>query len=221
MADIQESERVTQKRQRLAQPGQADAARGYGAVPVCIHLTQATETLLPFGAVASDEATADARVATVLEHMRLENDHDFPGCIAAFAHPRYEVVATGEVHDGQDAVDAFLTENRRAFPDFHFEPSRVSGCADSVLVEGVFTGTQHGTWRGLPATGRRVTFRMAVVFDFDGDDLVCERVYFDLGTPLRQLGVARDPTSLSGRLTTVISHPITIARALLRARRRR
>lgn len=169
--------------------------------------------------MASDEAIADGRVATVLEHMRLENEYDFPGCIAAFAHPRYEVVATGEVHDGQDAVDAFLTENRRAFPDFHFEPSRVTGGAETVLVEGVFTGTQRGAWRGLPATGRPVSFRMAVIFDFDGDDLVCERVYFDLGTPLRQLGVARDPTSLSGRLTTVVTHPITIARALLRSRR--
>jgi steroid delta-isomerase-like uncharacterized protein len=169
--------------------------------------------------VASDETTADARVAAVLEHMRLENEYDFAGCIGAFAHPRYEVVATGEVHDGQESVDAFLTENRRAFPDFHFEPSRVIGGADAVLVEGVFSGTQQGAWRGLPATGRPVNFRMAVVFDFDGDDLVCERVYFDLGTPLRQLGVARDPTSLGGRLTTVACHPVTIARALRRARR--
>jgi steroid delta-isomerase-like uncharacterized protein len=171
--------------------------------------------------VASDEATVDPRVATVLEHMRLENDHDFPGCIAAFAHPRYEIVATGEIHDGPDAVGGFLAENRSAFPDFHFDPTRVTSGVDTVLVEGVFTGTQDGPWRGLPATGRRVDFRMAVVFDFDGDDLVCERVYFDLGTPLRQLGVARDPTSLSGRLTTLASHPLTIARALLRATRRR
>ena len=82
--------------------------------------------------MASDEAAADGRVATVLEHMRLENEYDFAGCIGAFAHPRYEIVATGEVHDGPESVDAFLAENRRAFPDFHFEPSRVTGCADSV-----------------------------------------------------------------------------------------
>lgn len=163
----------------------------------------------------------DPRVATVLEHMRLENDHDFPGCIGEFAHPRYEIVATGEVHDGAGAVDGFLNENRRAFPDFHFAPTRTTPAGDSVLVEGVFTGTHLGPWRGLPATGRRVEFRMAVIFDFDGDDLVCERVYFDLGTPLRQLGVARDPTSLGGRLTTVLTHPVTIAAALLRTVRRR
>ena len=169
--------------------------------------------------MTSDQATPDPRVETVLEHMRLENEHDFAGCIGVFAHPRYEIVATGEVHDGPDAVDAFLTENRRAFPDFHFDPTRVTGGADTVLVEGAFTGTQQGAWRGLPPTGRSVNFRMAVVFEFDGTDLVGERVYFDLGTPLRQLGVARDPTSPSGRLTTLLCHPVTIVRALLRARR--
>jgi steroid delta-isomerase-like uncharacterized protein len=166
-------------------------------------------------------AADDPRVATVLEHMRLENGYDFGGCIDAFHHPRYEIVATGEVHDGQAAVDAFLAENRRAFPDFHFEPTRITAATDAVLVEGVFTGTHEGTWRGLPATGRPVDFRMAVIFDFEGPHLVCERVYFDLGTPLRQLGVAREPTSLSGRLTILLSHPVTIARALLRASRRR
>jgi steroid delta-isomerase-like uncharacterized protein len=153
--------------------------------------------------------------------MRLENEHDFPGCIGAFTHARYEIVATGEIHDGPDAVDAFLAENRRAFPDFRFTPTRTTGSANSVLVEGAFTGTHDGPWRGLPATGRRVDFRMAVVFEFDGEDLVCERVYFDLGTPLRQLGVSRDPTSLGGRLTTLACHPVTIAKALLRTARRR
>ena len=153
--------------------------------------------------------------------MRLENEHNFRGCIGAFAHPRYEIVATGEIHDGAAAVDAFLAENRRAFPDFRFHPARTVAAGDSVLVEGTFTGTHEGTWRGLPATGRKVSFRMAVVFEFDGEDLVCERVYFDLGTPLRQLGVARDPTSLSGRMTTVLTHPVTITRALVRALGRR
>lgn len=167
---------------------------------------------------------ADRRVAVVLEHMSLENDHDLPGCIAVFDHPRYEIVATGEVYDGAEAVASLLGENRRAFPDFRFEPRRTLPAGDAVLVEGDFTGTHEGTWRGLPATGRPVDFPMAIVFEFEGAGLVCERVYFDLGTPLRQLGVARDPLSLGGRLTTAATHPVTLARALarsLRLRRRR
>lgn len=169
---------------------------------------------------ADGEPLRDRRVAVVLEHMRLENEHDFPGCIAAFERPRYEIVATGEVHDGANGVNAFLVENRTAFPDFRFEPSRVAPADDVVLVEGVFTGTQAGSWRGLPATGRSVDFRMAVVFEFDGEALVGERVYFDLSTPLRQLGVSRNPLSLGGRLTTALNHPVTITRALCGSARR-
>jgi steroid delta-isomerase-like uncharacterized protein len=166
---------------------------------------------------------AERRLALVLEHMRLENAHDFDGCIAVFAHPRYEIVATGEVYDGHGGVDTLLNENRAAFSDFHFEPLRTVPAGDAVLVEGVFTGTHDGTWRGLPATGRKVSVRMAVVFEFEGEAMVCERVYFDLGTVLRQMGVARDPTSLAGRLTTLLAHPIHVPRAFARAlfRRRR
>jgi hypothetical protein len=41
-------------------------------------------------------------------------------------------------------------------------------------------------------------------------------VYFDQATIMRQLGVAHDPASLAGRVTTALSHPVTIGRALLR-----
>ena len=51
---------------------------------------------------------------------------------------------------------------------------------------------------------------------FEDDKLVCERVYFDSATTLRQLGVARDPLSLVGRAGTVVSHPIRIGRGLIR-----
>jgi steroid delta-isomerase-like uncharacterized protein len=161
------------------------------------------------------------RVGLVNEHMRLENAHDFAACIAEFGRPRYHVLADGDVFEGAARVDHFLSENRRAFPDFRFEPSRVSPTPDAVLVEGVFTGTHDGPWRGLPATGRWVEFPMCLIFDFDGDVMVGERLYFDLGTPLRQLGVAYDPNTVKGKVFIALGHPVTIVRALLRTARLR
>ncbi|MEA2716663.1 MAG: hypothetical protein QOI99_980 [Actinomycetota bacterium] len=158
----------------------------------------------------------DPRVAIVEEHVRLENGYDFPGCVATFHHARYELVATGEVFDGPEAVDGFLAQNRRAFPDFAFAATRISPAEGGVLVEGRFTGTQQGTWRGLPPTGRRVDFPMAVLFDFEGDQMVCERLYFDLGTPLHQLGVADDPNHLRGKITMAVTHPLVVLRASVR-----
>jgi hypothetical protein len=51
---------------------------------------------------------------------------------------------------------------------------------------------------------------------FNEDRLICERVYFNPGTILRQLGIAHDPLSLTGRLATVVNHPLTVGRAVAR-----
>jgi len=42
---------------------------------------------------------------------------------------------------------------------------------------------------GIPATGRRISVRIACLYEFEKDRLVCERVWFDFATILRQLGV--------------------------------
>jgi steroid delta-isomerase-like uncharacterized protein len=159
---------------------------------------------------------AEQRVAIVNEHMRHENAHDFPMCIGEFGHPRYEVLADGEVFDGAARVNQFLSENRKAFPNFVFQPTRVSPTPDAVLVEGRFTGTHLGAWRGLPATGRHVDFPMCLIFEFQDDQMVNEKIYFDLGTPLRQLGVAFNPNGVAFKTVTVLTHPVTIVRAALR-----
>ena len=77
-------------------------------------------------------------------------------------------------------------------------------------------GTHLGDFRGLPATGRAFRCRMLAVFLFEEDRLTCERVYFDANTILRQLGVAHDPLTVSGRIATVLNHPVTIGGAFLR-----
>src|SRR5712692_6429595 len=155
------------------------------------------------------------REATVLEHMEAENAHDFARCIAAFSHPRYEIVATGEVWDGHAGVNTLLNENKKGFPNFHFQPETMHHADSAVIVEGRFTGTHDGNWRGLPATGRKVDFPLIIVFQFDEERMVCERTYFDIGTPLRQLGVARDPNSRAGKVATVVNHPLVVGKALI------
>jgi hypothetical protein len=48
-------------------------------------------------------------------------------------------------------------------------------------------GTHSGPLAGLDPTGRPFRCRMTAFFLFEGADLVCERVYFDSATILRQL----------------------------------
>jgi steroid delta-isomerase-like uncharacterized protein len=171
--------------------------------------------------VALDEVLRKKREETCIGHLTAENAHQFDAAIGFFARPRYEVVATGEVHDGAPALDRLMQENVTAFPDFNYEFERLHHADDAIVVEGTFRGTHEGTWRGLPATGRRVEFPMLIVFPFEREAMMGERIFFDLNTALRQLGVARDPNSTAGKITTVLNHPVTIGRALLRMLRRR
>ena len=153
------------------------------------------------------------------EHMESENHHDFDTTIATFDRPRYEIVATGDVYDGEQEVRRYFAETRTAFPDQRNELIALHHAQDAVIAEFDLLGTHLGPLRSLPPTGRSFRCRMAAFFLFEGDRITCERVYFDQTTILRQLGIAHDPSSLAGRASIVLNHPLTIGRALLKARK--
>ena len=129
------------------------------------------------------------REAVVREHMESENRRDFEATLRTFAHPRYELVATGQVFDGTDAVREYYAASRGAFPDQRNVVHALHHADDAVIVEFDLLGTHRGEFLGTPPTGRSFTCRMAAVFLFAGDQIVCERVYFDAATILRQLGI--------------------------------
>jgi steroid delta-isomerase-like uncharacterized protein len=156
------------------------------------------------------------RESIVREHMDSENRHEFDATLETFHHPRYELVATDDVYDGQEEVERYFEETRRAFPDQRNELLALHHSDDAVLVEAVVRGTHRGPLRNLPPTGREFELPILSIFVFDDDKLICERVYFDQSTLLRQLGIARDPLSLTGRLGTLVGHPLTIGRGLVR-----
>ena len=156
------------------------------------------------------------REAIVLEHMESENRYEFDVTLDTFDHPRYELIATGDVYDGPQEVSDYFEETRRAFPDQRNELLALHHSDDAVLVEAIIRGTHRGPLRSLPPTGREYELRILSMFVFEEERLLCERVYFDQLTVLRQLGIARDPTSLTGRVETLIGHPLTIGRGLIR-----
>ena len=166
--------------------------------------------------MAVTAALRKRREAIVVEHMQSENRHEFDVTMETFEHPRYELIATGDVYDGPEEVARYFEETRTAFPDQRNELITMHHSDDAVLVEAMLYGTHDGSFRGLPPTGRSFEMRFLAVFVFEEDRLVCERVYFDSGTILRQLGIAHDPLSLVGRLATVANHPLTVGRALVR-----
>jgi steroid delta-isomerase-like uncharacterized protein len=127
------------------------------------------------------------RDLVVREHMASENRLDFDATIATFEHPRYELVASGQVFDGEEEVRRYFASSRAAFPDQRNELHALHHGDDAVVVEFDLLGTHLGELAGAAPTGRTFRCRMAAVFEFSGDRIVCERVYYDSASILRQL----------------------------------
>ena len=132
----------------------------------------------------------DRRLAVLEEHFRSEIDHDWDACLATFRDtPRYEIVATGQIHEGREAVVAYHSAQRTAFPDQRHEHVRMHVASDDTIIsEFDLLGTNTGEFLGLPPTGQAFRVAVIAVFTFDGDRITNERVYLDSASLLRQIG---------------------------------
>lgn len=136
------------------------------------------------------DALRQRRLEVLEEHFRSEIDHDWDACLATFKDvPRYEIVATGAVHEGADAVVAYHRAQRTAFPDQRHEHVRMHVADDDTVVsEFDLLGTNTGEFLGMPPTGEAFRVPVIAVFSFDGDRITNERVYLDGASLLRQIG---------------------------------
>ncbi|MEA2347181.1 MAG: hypothetical protein QOG62_968 [Thermoleophilaceae bacterium] len=146
--------------------------------------------------MTGDQELRERRKAVVIEHMESENVHDFDTTIGTFGHPRYEIIPTGDVFDGEEAVRQYFEDTRIAFPDQRNELIELHHTDASVIVEFDLKGTHLGPLRGIPATGKEFTCRTVAFFLFEGDRIICERVYFDAATILSQLGLVQAAPAL-------------------------
>lgn len=137
--------------------------------------------------VPISEKLREAREDILRRHLEAHNTGDFDGVIATFHHPRIELVASGRVLDGAEAVTEYLHSRRRSFPDQRFELIRVHHSDGAVITEHWMTGTHLGELHGVEPSGKKFKARMAAVFEFEDDRLIGERLYYDAGTIARQL----------------------------------
>jgi steroid delta-isomerase-like uncharacterized protein len=131
----------------------------------------------------------ERRLELVREHLQSENEHRFDDTLGTFDHPRYEIMATSDVHDGPDEVAEYYRASRAAFPDQRNEAVVLHQAQDAVIVEFDLLGTMRGELRGIAPTGRSFRCRMCALFLFEpgGERIVCERVYFDQATIAQQV----------------------------------
>ena len=130
------------------------------------------------------------RLALLEEHFTSEVAKEFDRTLATFAgHPRYEIMATGQVYDGSEEVLAYHRAQRTAFPDqrhdgvvFHVADD------DTIVAEFELLGTNLGEFYGMAPTGKAFRVPVIAVFSFDGELLTNERIYLDAASVLTQIG---------------------------------
>lgn len=152
----------------------------------------------------SDPDLRQRRLDVLERHFQSEVDHDWETCLATFdGRPHYEIMATGQVYDGDEEVLAYHRNQRKAFPDQRHENVRFHHADDVVVAEFDLLGTNLGELHGLPPTGRSFRVPVVALFFFRGDRITNERIYLDVASILRQIGrsdfpAAAGPTSTSG-----------------------
>lgn len=98
---------------------------------------------------------------------------------------------------GIEAFLAFVASFKQAFPDLRWEMREFIEGSDTVVVEGVFLGTNTGPmvgpWGYLPATGRRVKLSFCDIWNVRNGRIVENRIYYDQVTFFGQLGLLMSP----------------------------
>src|SRR3977135_529364 len=165
-----------------------------------------------------------ARLKLVEEHVRHENDHNLEAIMGTFgATAHYDDEPWDAHYVGRDAVRAFYEGLLQALPGLRIDVLHTHASDTAVVLEVVIRGQHLGPWRGLPATGAQIELPLCGIFTFDdaerdnAERLAGERIYYDRATLLRQLGIFHEPDRAIGRITTLLTHPLTIAQI---ARRR-
>ena len=108
------------------------------------------------------------REELVMRHVAGENDRDLEAIMATFALPRYEIVPTGMVFDGDEQVRQMILRQWDELPRLRYSAEAIFHSADGLVVE------TRTTCPGTPVNMLSIN-----LFGFHGDGLILERCYFD------------------------------------------
>jgi predicted ester cyclase len=64
-------------------------------------------------------------------------------------------------------VHGYYKDLLTSLPDLHIDIVHCFAAENGVALEVRISGTHLGSWRGLPPTGRRVTFPLCGLYTFD------------------------------------------------------
>lgn len=130
----------------------------------------------------------------VNRHLAAENAHRLDETLATL-HPDcvFEDVTLGLEYRGREGAGRYYRTWWEAFSIEVRGIARHWTTEGNMIAEARYVGTHTGDFFGVPATGRAIDIRLAVVIRFQDGLMLGERFYYDLASLLSQLGVERLP----------------------------
>jgi steroid delta-isomerase-like uncharacterized protein len=126
------------------------------------------------------------------EHVDAENARDEQRVLATYVAdgPIFDDVPTGRRYVGGREIVANYQHLWDGFAGLVRRIDSWAFGANSAVIELTLSGRQDGPYRGSPASGRELTFRIIARFRFDEDGRIAqETAYYDVLTFRRQLGL--------------------------------
>jgi steroid delta-isomerase-like uncharacterized protein len=121
------------------------------------------------------------REQLVLRHIDAENRNDTETALETFTRPKYDLRAVeGPLIEGSDMVRELIASFGTSLPTITYVAEKIHHADDAVIVEYRITGRHEGEYNGIPASGATVDYPAIAVYEFDGFDLICERIYLNL-----------------------------------------
>ena len=141
--------------------------------------------------------------AVVERGLKNFNAHDMEA-MARDSAPDIEATAPGNIKlKGPQAVKEFNANWVKGFPDARAEATKIHTAGNTVIVEGIFTGTHDGTLQtpdgNIPATGRKVRGEFVQIFEVDRGLVKSDHLIFDRVQLMTQHGVAPASPAQSGK----------------------
>jgi len=130
--------------------------------------------------------------AIVAEHIRCENEHDWPAVYQTFVQDDsafYEVIPLKTTFKGIVGVRQFYETIAAAMPDLQIKVTAQYDTPGCTICETIITGTHLGPYLHMPASGNPITIELAGFYLFDEhcSKLVAERIYYDQASVMAQM----------------------------------
>ena len=101
-------------------------------------------------------------------HSIAEANRDLPGLISTLTEDCvYELVQTGHRWEGHEGAARFYAGLLGAFPDIDFRLTDIVIGPQGVCEQADVTGTHEAEWLGIPPSGERVAWQVAIFFPWD------------------------------------------------------